>query len=192
MRVAYTSSEDLKDGRPKIAPTDIYIVPYNNKLGGQAMPLDGASDPNMHEYYPVFSPNDSFVAFNRAPLGVDSYNQPLAEIYLVSAQGGGLTRIAGNDPPACSGVTSPGITNSWARWAPESFDIGDRRYYWLVFSSRRRGAIPQLFVSAVVTSIAGGVESLVKTYPAIYVTSQTANEANHTPAWDVFQIQPPK
>ncbi|MBK9263098.1 MAG: PD40 domain-containing protein [Polyangiaceae bacterium] len=190
--VAYTSSDDLKDGRPKSAPTDVYIVPYNNKQGGQAKPLAGASDPSMHEYYPVFSPNDTFVAFNRAPDGLNAYNQPLAEIYVVPSNGGEPTRLAGNDPSSCSGVTSPGITNSWARWAPESIDVGDRRYYWLVFSSTRRGPLPQLFISAVVTSIASGVESIVKTYPAVYVTSQPAGEANHTPAWDVFQIQPPK
>ncbi len=192
-RVAYTSSELLNSGgRPGTAPTDIYVVPYNDRQGGQAIPLAGASDPAMHEYYPVFSPNDGFVAFNRAPLGVDSYNQPLAEIHLVSSNGGGLTRIAGNDPPACSGITSPGITNSWARWAPESATVGNLRYYWLVFSSTRRGPAPQLFVSAVVSSMAGGVESILKTYPAVYVTSQPANEANHTPAWDVFQIKVPK
>ena len=192
-RIAYTSSESLNSGgRPGPEPTDVYIVPYNDKQGGQAKPLSGASDPSVHEYYPVFSPNDAFIAFNRAPLGVDSYNQPLAEIYLVSSQGGGLTRIAGNDPSACSGVQSPGITNSWARWAPESMDVGSSRYYWLVFSTKRRGLGPQLFVSAVVTSIVGGTEQLVKTYPAIYVTSQPPDEANHTPAWDVFQLEPPK
>lgn len=192
MRVAYMSSDDLKDGRPKSAATDIYLVPYNNRQGGQAKPLEGASDPDMHEYYPIFSPNDSFIAYNRAPIGVEAYNQPLSEIYLVSSNGGEPTRLAGNDPPLCSGVTSPGITNSWARWVPESFDVGDRKYSWLVFSSTRRGVLPQLFVSAVVTTSVGGVESIVKTYPAVYVTSQPANEANHTPAWDVFQIEQPK
>jgi hypothetical protein len=70
--------------------------------------------------------------------------------------------------------------------------VGSSRYYWLVFSTKRRGLGPQLFVSAVVTSMVGGTEQLVKTYPAIYVTSQPPDEANHTPAWDVFQLEPPK
>lgn len=190
--VAYTSTDEVIDGRTSAAPTDVYVVPYNNRQGGQAIPLPGASDPNMHEYYPVFSPGDDFIAFNRAPLGVNSYDQAQSEIYLVSVEGGELTRIAGNDPAACTGVVSPGITNSWARWAPEAKAVGDTRYHWLVFSSKRRGGVPQLFISAVVTSVSGGAEVLEKTYPAIYVASQPAAEANHTPAWDVFQIEPPQ
>jgi len=190
--VAYTSTDQVIDGRTESTPTDIYTVPYNDRQGGTATPLDGASDPNFHEYYPIFSPGDGLIAFNRAPVNVGTYNQPQAEIYLALSKGGGLTRLAGNDPSMCSGQTSPGLTNSWPRWAPESAEVGGKRYYWLVFSSTRRSANPQLYVSAVVTSTSGGAEQIEKTYPAIYVTAQPPAEANHTPAWDVFQIKPPQ
>jgi hypothetical protein len=140
----------------------------------------------------VFSPGDDFIAFNRAPIGVSSYDQPQSEIYLVPSEGGSPIRIAGNDPASCTGVVSPGLTNSWARWAPASTTVAGSRYHWLVFSSKRRGGLPQLFISAVVTSVDGESEAIKKTYPAIYVTSQPPAEANHTPAWDVFQIEPPQ
>jgi hypothetical protein len=42
------------------------------------------------------------------------------------------------------------------------------------------------------TRFENGVEVIAATYPAIYVTSQVAQEDNHTSAWDVFQIKPPK
>ena len=78
----------------------------------------------------------------------------------------------------------PGVTNSWPKWAPGVEDFNGRRYYWLTFSSTRRGDKPQIFVAPVVAE--GG--SLVS-YPALTLWNQPADEANHTAAWDVFQIR---
>lgn len=187
---------------------DIYTVPFNNRQGGNVAPLLGASDPGLMEFYPVISPGDALLAFNRfAPYKVpnlatpdpsdlvwsDSYDEPMAEVYVVPAKGGEPVRVAGNDPPACVGKVSPGLTNSWPRWAPSSEAFEGKRYYWLTFSSKRRDlSNPQLFVSGVVTRVENGVEVIDKTYPAIYVTSQIEGENNHTPAWDVFQIEEPQ
>lgn len=179
---------------------DIYTVPYANKAGGTATPLPGASDPAYWEYYPVISPGDSLLAFNRcAPRKetdgswADSYNETTGEVFVVPGKGGTATRLAANDPAACTGKTSPGLTNSWPRWAPTAEESGGKKYYWIVFSSTRRDASnPQLFVSGVVTSESGGTVSVDKTYPALYVTAQVAEENNHTPAWDVFQVGPPQ
>jgi hypothetical protein len=130
---------------------------------------------------------------------VNSYNQPSAEICVVPSAGGTAVRLAANDPPACTGQVSPGLTNSWARWAPSATTTPDGlRYYWLVFSSKRHAAshdssgnlLPQLYVSALVTQVdpITGQEALVKDYPALYVASQNPSQSNHTPAWDVFQL----
>lgn len=179
---------------------DIYTIPYNNRAGGAATPLPGASDPAFWEYYPVISPEDTLLAFNRcAPrkepdsTWADSYNEATGEVYVVPGKGGTAVRLAANDPPACVGKTSPGLTNSWPRWAPTAEASGGKKYYWIVFSSTRRDAAnPQLFVAGVVTSDSGGSVSIEKTYPALYVTAQVAAENNHTPAWDVFQVKPPQ
>ena len=103
---------------------------------------------------------------------------------MIPAAGGTPHRLAANDPPACSGLTSPGVTNSWPKWSPESTTtLSGKTYYWLTFSSTRAGTKPQLFVTPLV------VENGVPTsYPAIYLWNQPAGEANHTPAWDVFQL----
>ncbi|MCC6526838.1 MAG: hypothetical protein IT373_29585 [Polyangiaceae bacterium] len=174
---------------------DIYTVPYNARQGGDATPLPGASDPGYREFYPVYSPDDALLAFNRTDQPVNSYNQPSAEVLVVPSAGGTALRLAANDPPACTGLTSPGLTNSWARWAPQSETVGNRKFYWLVFSSKRRPAsnaggalLPQLYVSAVVTEVTGGVETIVAEYPALYVTAQNPTEGNHTPAWDYFEV----
>lgn len=198
--IAYTSSANSGEGVVSSVsdadPTmDIYTVPYNNRAGGDATPLPGASDPSFWEYYPVISPDDALLAFNRiAPYtGGNSYNQATAEVFVVPAKGGTAARIEGNDAPACVGRPSPGITNSWPRWAPSAETANGKRYYWLTFSSTRRPlANPQLYVSGVVTSMVNGEETIERAYPAIYVTSQPPEENNHTPAWDVFQIEPPQ
>jgi hypothetical protein len=178
-----------------VDPTmDIYTVPYNDRQGGDATPLPGASDPSYWEFYPVISPDDVLLAFNRcAPVvGGDSYDEPTAEVFVVPAAGGTAVRLAGNDPPACTGKTSPGLTNSWPRWAPSAGEHGGKRYYWVIFSSKRRDpGHPQLFISGVVTTGSGANETIEKTYPALHVSSQIAEEANHTPAWDVFKVKPP-
>jgi hypothetical protein len=199
--IAYTSSPFAGEGvisRVTDAdPTmDIYTVPYANHAGGPATPLPGASDSAYWEFYPVISPQDALLAFNRcAPRKemdgswADSYNEPTAEVFVVPAGGGTATRIEANDPAACSSQTSPGITNSWPRWAPTAELHDGKKYYWLVFSSTRRQVDnPQLFISGVVTDESTG--AVERTYPALYVTSQVAEENNHTPAWDFFQVVP--
>ena len=200
--IAYVTSEAGGEGviaAPGVDPTmDINTIPYNDRAGGDAKPFPGASDPNFHEFYPVYSPEDTFLAFNRTDNSPpDSYSEPAAEVFIVPGNGGSPTRLRANDPPACTGLVSPGLTNAWARWAPKAETFNGQKFYWVVFSSNRRQAAasrPQLYVAAVVTKVDAGVESLVAEYPAIYATAQDAGGNNHTPAWDFFEVQqiPPK
>ncbi len=186
--IAYVSTNALVTGRLDNGAADLYTIPYNNRAGGTATAITGASDPAYEEYYPIYSPDDQLLAFDRIPNGNQMYNQPLAEVYVIPATGGTATRLAANDPPACSGKKSPGVTNSWPKWAPQaSTASGGRTFYWTVFSSTRdENGNPQLYVSPVVVTGA-----TVTTYQALYLWNQPAAENNHTPAWDVFKIPPP-
>jgi hypothetical protein len=183
--VVYVSTDVETTGRLDNGYADLYAVPYNGRLGGTATPLPGASDPGLSEYYPAFSPDDAWLAFNRIPSGNTMYDQPLAELYVIPAAGGTPVRLAANDPVACSGKTSPGVTNSWPKWSPEAITVGDRTYYWLIFSSRRGAGNPQLYITGVVAQ-----GSAVETHASIYLWNQPEAENNHTPAWDVFKIPP--
>jgi hypothetical protein len=85
------------------------------------------------------------------------------------------------------------VTNSWPKWAPAVQDAGGRKYYFVVFSSRRHPKTdkPQLYVSPMVVDASGAVT----TYPAIYLRNQESFDGwerwgNHTPAWDDFAIAP--
>jgi hypothetical protein len=162
------------------------IVPYADRRGGTAQSLQGGGDPAFHSYYPAFSPDDKLIAFTRAPSTGESYDNPAAEIFVLPREGAPApTRLAANDPPPCALRTSPGLTNSWPKWAPAVRTAKGRSFYWLTFSSRREATgKPQIFITAIVVKDG----SPVQTFPALYVWNQPASEANHTPAWDLFEI----
>lgn len=192
--VLYVSTDAGKDGRLAAGKADLYTVPYNDRAGGDATPLAGAADPAYNEYYPSYSPDDQLVAFNRIASGQDMYYNAQSEVHVLPAGGGAPVRLAANDPPACTGVTSPGIHNSWAKWSPEVTSVGGKTYYWVIFSSSRDGytiqKLPQkkasqLYVAAVVVE-----GDQITTYPGIYVWNQAKDTSNHTPAWEVFKIPP--
>jgi hypothetical protein len=166
----------------------LWSVPFNNRAGGTATQIPGANDSQYHYYYPSFSPDDKFLAFNRVASGVNEYAEPTAEVFVIPTAGGTATRLASNDPPACGGVVSPGISNSWPKWSPEAKSSGGNTYYFVVFSSWRdpdaAQGTPQLYLAPIVVDGVGNITS----YPALYLWNQPEDERNHTPAWDNFQI----
>ena len=181
--VLYVSSSTVTSG-VTVTHGDLMTVPYNARAGGTPTPINGAATTAYNEYYPTFSPDDRVVAYNRVADGASSYNDAQAEVWIIPSAGGTPVRVAANDPPTCSGRTSPGVTNSWPKWAPAVTTVGTKRYYWLTFSSTRGAASnPQLYVTPVVDD---GTQFI--TYPALYLWNQPYTENNHTPAWDNFVI----
>jgi hypothetical protein len=190
-----------QDGRLNQGTTDLYQVPYNDKAGGQATPVPGASLPSVEEYYPAFSPDSSLIAFTGVPMGQVMYANPMAQLYVVpfGPSSAAPLRLAANDPPSCTKMTSPGINNHWPKWAPDvETDANGNTYYWIIFSSNRYGTPPvttsfsgtpttvevsQLYITAVVRT-----ELMTITYPAIYLYNQPVNRLNTTPAWQDFHI----
>ncbi|MEO8177821.1 MAG: hypothetical protein ABI895_03215 [Deltaproteobacteria bacterium] len=214
--IAYTSTNGTSDGRigDNASVADIYTVPYAGGLGGPAAPLPGASTPDVGEYYPDFSADDRFIAFTRVQdrQGRRYYYHDRGEIYVVPATGGTPTRLAANDPPLCSGESSPGVLNSWPKWsptvrsAPEASPSAGKKYYFVLFSSARQspfrlgqGPASQLYMATVVEQPNGEL----LTYPAMYLWNQTfeitnpdaenptpVQTSNLTPAFDEFLIPP--
>ncbi|HEX3772363.1 MAG TPA: hypothetical protein VHV30_15910 [Polyangiaceae bacterium] len=209
--IVYVSTNAAKDGRLASGTADLYSVPYNNRMGGSAMPVMGASDPNTSEYYPSFSPDDKYLAFDSAPGSETMYYNPHSEVDVVAAAGGTSTRLNANAPPACTGATSPGVTNSWAKWSPQVTSCNGKIYYWIIFSSSRLGVqfnssnlksggqVPtsQLYVTALVDNGGGKLS----TYPALYIWNQPTTytgtepfngspQSNHTPTWEIVDIPP--
>jgi hypothetical protein len=201
--IVYASTVGAQDSRLNKGDTDLYVVPYNNRMGGDAKPLAGAATTTAEEYYPAISPDDKIVAFTHVPAGECMYANPDAEVAVVPIGGGTVTPLVANTPPACSGAKSPGVNNHWARWSPAVKTVDGKTYYWLIFSSTRTGLpgimrtsvpagscfpmityISQLYVTGLVVDESGSVN----TFPAIYVWNQPPQYINTTPAWEDFVI----
>ncbi len=197
-KIVYTVTDYSPDGHPdytaKVA--DIKTVAYS-KTGGTGMPLPGASDPNLLEYYPSYSADDKFIAFTQAPaVSASSPDGPYynrnGKIMIIPADGGTATPLAANEPNACAGdPPGQGVINSWPKWSPEVFVAHGKTYYFLIFSSARKYSdefseqfmLPksnlssftglalssQLWLAAVVVDNASGQ---ITTYPAVYVWNQ--------------------
>jgi hypothetical protein len=193
-----------QDGRLNVGHTDLYSVQYNNRAGGSATAVPGGSSSSLEEYYPAFAPDDSMLAFTAVQAGQVMYANKIAELYMTPfATPSGLAdakpiRLNANDPPACTGLSSPGINNHWPKWSPTVGIANNKTYYWLIFSSNRYNPTPitatngsspttvyvsQLYITAVVKNEVG-----YSTYPAIYLYNQPANRLNTTPAWQDFNI----
>jgi hypothetical protein len=200
--IAYTSTDSVLDGHVggggiagsrDPSRVDIYTVPFGNGGGGTATPVLGASDPIAAEYYPDYSADDRFIAFNRVPQvrqlspqapspGYVFYRQD-ADIHIVPSAGGNPIRLAANDSPVCQGNHPAGQLNSWAKWAPLVRTVEGAKYYWLIFSSARASTFnvsgntqyavvdtraSQLYMTGVVENPDGSIE----TYPAVYLWNQ--------------------
>jgi hypothetical protein len=200
--------------------SDIRVVPYTSKgagvpggAGGASVALPGASDPAQNEYYPAWSPDDQLIAFNRVVANHSMYNTPEAEVWVVpynNGNGGTPVRLIANDPVACSGKTSPGVQNTWPKWAPnpvpttrlydggvvEGTDpapqvINGVTYYWITFSSTRSPTTAsgqqQLYVAGVTVDGNGNIT----TYAPIYLWNQSDLDNNLIPSWGTFALPPP-
>jgi hypothetical protein len=193
-----------KDGRLNVGHTDLYAVQYNNRAGGAATAVAGASSSSLEEYYPAFAPDDSMLAFTAVPSSQVMYANAQAELYMVpfaapsGLSGAKAIRLNANDPPKCTGLTSPGMNNHWAKWSPTIGSANNKTYYWLIFSSNRYNPqqmtvtngsmtntvyVSQLYMTAIVKNEVG-----YSTYPAIYLYNQPAKRLNTTPAWQDFHI----
>lgn len=206
--IVYTSTNANQDGRLGVGTADLYTVPFNNRAGGTASKVSGAAEDDAAEFFPSFSPDDSFIAFNHLPASEAGkqptsgkpyeggmYFNPAAEVWVVATDGGKAMRLRANEPPSCTPKVIPnapvfpgkqGWDNSWPKWSPEIGVFGAKKYYWLIFSSYRYDVSPprgQLYMTAVVTT-----ETSVETFPAVYLWNQDLSTSNHTPAWDTFDI----
>jgi len=198
-KIAYVATDSSPNGHADYTSNvaDVKVVAYNNRRGGLATPLAGASDPAYLEYYPSYSADDKLIAFTRAPARSASspdgpYYNRKGEIMVTSADGGAGLRLAANDPNACGGDdVQRGVINSWPKWSPDAFAAHGKTYYFLIFSSARKYSdefaqqfqLPrspasaftgltdssQLWLAAIVVDNATGA---VTSFPALYIWNQ--------------------
>ncbi|HUT94238.1 MAG TPA: tetratricopeptide repeat protein [Thermoguttaceae bacterium] len=106
---------------------DLYRIPFNDGEGGEAVPLEGASNNGMSNYFPKFSPDGKWIVFCKAKSFM--LLQPDSELYIIPARGGRARRLRCNTSRM----------NSWHSWSPNG--------KWLVFSSKAYSDYTQLFLT---------------------------------------------
>ena len=106
---------------------DIYRIPFNDGEGGEPVPLEGASNNGMSNYFPKVTPDGKWVVYTQA----ESFMllQPDSRLYIVPAEGGEARLMNANT------VTM----NSWHSFSPNG--------RWMVFSSKARGPYTQLWLT---------------------------------------------
>jgi tetratricopeptide (TPR) repeat protein len=106
---------------------DLYRIPFNGGKGGEAVPLKGASNNGVSNFFAKYSPDGKWIVFCKA----ESFMllQPDSELWIMPAGGGEARRMKCNMTPM----------NSWHTWSPNS------RY--LVFTSKANGPYSQLFLT---------------------------------------------
>jgi hypothetical protein len=133
---------------------DLYRIPFNDGKGGEAVPIEGASQDGMSNSFPKVSPDGRWIVFVKSSNGL--LMRPDSELYIVPAQGGVARRLRCNTP----------LMNSWHSFSPNG--------HWLVFSSKSRSPYTQMFL----THIDGEGNSS----PAILIDNATAaNRAVNIP-----------
>jgi hypothetical protein len=213
---AATQSENGGLSKHSAVEADLHYVPMTGANIGKMQPVPGAAEKGVMEYYPTFSPDNSFIAYTRVgDMSCAGYYNANGEVFLVD-NAGNKTRLAANDPPACSAQRSPGILNSWPKWAPNVKSVDGSNYYFVIFSSARKyqdplllpanannplACIPNIPSQLYVAAVVKGKDGSLTTYPGIYMWNQayqqigsgaTATAApfksnNLTPAWDEFE-----
>ncbi len=106
---------------------DLYRVPFNERRGGKAEPIQGASHNGMSNYFAKFSPDGKWIIFCKA----ENYMllMPDSELFILPAEGGEARRLRANTP----------LMNSWHSWSSNG--------KWLVFSSKANTPYTQLFLT---------------------------------------------
>lgn len=137
------------------------------------------------QYYPSFSPDNTWVLYNQAT-GGDSYNNGNAEIWVTKADGS----LAA--PIRLSAAEVPGSFDSWPKWTPfittEPTSTDPEHVIWFTVASQRPFGVrssgaqkPQLWLAPFYPDRAALGQDA--TGPAIRLPFQSLVEGNHIAQW---------
>jgi hypothetical protein len=144
---------------------------------GAATVLKAAS-PDTNFYYPAYSPDGQWIAYNRSAIG--AYASEDAEVWLMSRDGS-------IDLPLGAANSTGDLQNSYPRWGP----LPDDEILWLAFSSKRTYPdadggdgprnLPQIWVAAINPELA--LEGNDPSSAPFWLPGQDTRSDNHLPIW---------
>jgi len=176
----YVSDWSFNSGRIALLHVDA-----NGTIGVEPEIIVSSED-GSNNYYPTFSPDGDWIAYNRSwntdgtAESWDSYNDDSATLMVVRSDGsvGFEMATANGDGYLC---------NSWPFWAP----MPDADVLWLAFSSKRpygflssiEGNRPQIWVAAFDLQVAAGGGGGDPSSPPFWLPFQDPDTSNHIAIW---------
>jgi hypothetical protein len=159
----------------------LMIADWNGQAFGTPRMLVAAQG-TENNYYPQFSPDGRWILFNRVT-GGSSYNNPLAQVWVVASDG--------STPPVSltQGGGAIGKTNSWPRWSPFVQTYKGSPLLWITVSSTRAygnelpdgGSTPQMWMFAFDPT--GARSGSDPSWPAFWLPFQSLASDNHIAQW---------
>ena len=113
--------------RKRTVKFDLYKIPFNNGEGGTAVPIEGASNNGMSNYFPAISPDGKWIIYCQAEHFM--LLMPDSRLWIIPAEGGKARKLASNF----------NSMNSWHAWSPNS--------KWTVFVSKIYGPHTDMFLT---------------------------------------------
>lgn len=155
-------------------PTSLVVADHDGQGHIQNPRVVHVSAPGTIAYYPAFSPDGAWIAFNTST--GDAYDDPDATVWVVPADGS-LPAI-----PLGAANADGALTNSWPRWAP----LPDDDILWIAFASKRpygnlTNGTPQIWVASFDPALASA--GLDPSTPAFWLPNQDVLTNNHIPIW---------
>ncbi len=177
-------------GSPGISKGSIKLMGYDAKTKAwSAGNITLVASAGENNYYPTFSPDGKWVAFNRA--SGSSYDAPDAALWIVRADGKGKPqqlKLADGGTNKC---------NSWPKFSPFLQKYKGGKLMWLTFSSRRDYGLrlkgkgtAQLWMTAIDPSKAE-LATTDPSYPAFWLPFQNINTGNHIAQWTKKLVKKP-
>lgn len=171
-RIAYSSCTSATDGMDWVVEgCSIRMLGIQGDVVQGDLELVPAV-PGLNHYYPAFSPDSAWVAFNRST--GDAYDDPDARLMVVRASGGPAVELG-------EANAAGAIANSWPRWAG-----GSSERAWITFSSRRpygltTAGLPQVWLTELDLQLAAAGQD--PSAAATWLPGQDPTTGNHTPVW---------
>lgn len=108
---------------------DLYRIDFNDGKGGKPVPIKGASNNNMSNYFPRVSPDGRWIIFTQSAFGFA--NRPDSDLYIVPTDGGEAHKLE------CNGPT----LDSYHSWSPNG--------QWVAYATKRMGPYTDLALSEI-------------------------------------------
>lgn len=126
---------------------DLYRIPFPDTEAAAPVPVRGASDNGMSNYFPRFSPDGKWIVFTRSRGFM--IIQPDAELVMIPAEGG---------EPRVMNCNFSGRMNSWHSFSPNG--------KWLVFAAKSDGPYTKLWLTHIDANGEDSVPVLLEDFTA--------------------------